>query len=253
MELKGKSIIVTGAGGGIGAEIAAYMATRGASVLVNDVDEARCTQVAMTIVAQGGQASSCQADVTKSKEFQGLVDKAMSAFGRLDAVVNNAGWTHMSKPMLDVAEEEFDKVFAVNVKSIYLSAIHAAPAMQRGGGGSFIHIASIAGVRWSSGLAWYSASKAAVIAASKAIAGELGPLNIRSNCINPGFNPDTGLADRFTGGAMDDGRRDSALSRIPLRRFCSPQDIASAAAFLASDEGRFINGACINVDGGRSI
>jgi len=153
--------------------------------------------------------------------------------------------------MLEVSEAEFDRVYAVNMKSIYWSAIHAVPALRKAGGGSFINIASTAGIRPRPGLTWYNGSKGAVIITSKSMAAELGPENIRVNCINPVFNPDTGLSAEFAGGPLDDARRAKFLSTIPLGRFSTSMDVANAALYLISDEASFISGVCIEVDGAR--
>ena len=256
MRLAQKSIIVTGAGSGIGEGIARRLAAEGARVLVNDVNAEAGERVAEAIRAAGGQAQCFRADVTRSAEVQALVAEALREHGRLDVVVNNAGWTHRNRPLLEVSEEEFDKVYAVNVKSIYLTAIHAVPAMRAnpgGSGGSFINIASTAGIRPRPGLTWYNGSKGAVITTSKSMAAELGPENIRVNCINPVFNPDTGLAAEFAGGPVDEARRAKFLASIPLGRFSTALDVANAALYLASDEAAFVSGVCIEVDGARCV
>ena len=139
--------------------------------------------------------------------MKALVDAAVQRHGKLDVMVNNAGWTHRNRPALEVSEDEFDKCYAVNMKSIYLSTIHAVPAFRANKGGSFINIASTAGVRPRPGLTWYNGSKGAVITTSKSLAAEFGPDNIRVNCINPVFNPDTGLSAEFAGGPVDEARR----------------------------------------------
>jgi len=179
------------------------------------------------------------------------VDFAVKQNGKLDAMVNNAGWTHRNRPALEVSEEEFDRVYAINMKSIYLSTIHAVPAFRANRGGSFINIASTAGIRPRPGLAWYNGSKGAVITTSKSLAAEFGPDNIRVNCINPVFNPDTGLSAEFAGGPVDEARRAKFLATIPLGRFSTSLDVANAALYLASDEAAFISGVCIEVDGAR--
>ena len=256
MRLAAKSIIVTGAGSGIGEGIALRLAAEGARVIVNDINPAAGERVAQAIRDAGGQARFFCADVTRSGDVQALVAQAVAQHGRLDAVVNNAGWTHRNRPMLEVSEEEFDKVYAINVKSIYLSAIHAVPAMRAnpgGGSGNFINIASTAGIRPRPGLTWYNGSKGAVITTSKSMAAELGPENIRVNCINPVFNPDTGLATEFAGGPLDEARRAKFLASIPMGRFSTALDVANAALYLASDEAAFVSGVCIEVDGGRCV
>lgn len=253
MRVSGKSIIVTGGGGGIGEGIARRLAEEGASVIVNDINPALGEKVAADIRARGGQAAFFAADVTQGPQVAALVETALQLNGKLDAMVNNAGWTHRNRPMLEVTEAEFDRVYAVNVKSIYWSAIHAVPVMKKGGGGSFINIASTAGIRPRPGLTWYNGSKAAVINTSKSMAAELGPDNIRVNCINPVFNPDTGLSAEFAGGPVDDARRAKFLATIPLGRFSTALDVANAALYLASDEAAFVSGVCIEVDGARCV
>ena len=253
MRVAQQSIIVTGAGNGIGEGIAKRLASEGASVTVNDINAVGGQRVVDEIVAAGGTAQFVQADVTRSAEVKALVDAAVQRYGKLDTMVNNAGWTHRNRPMLEVSEDEFDKVYAINMKSIYLSAIHAVPALRANGGGSFINIASTAGLRPRPGLTWYNGSKAAVIITSKSMAAELGPDNIRVNCINPVFNPDTGLAAEFAGGPVDDVRRAKFLATIPLGRFSTALDVANAALYLASREAAFISGICLEVDGARCV
>lgn len=253
MRLQGKSVIVTGAGQGIGEGIARRLAEEGARVIVNDIRATLGEKVAADIQAAGGTASFFAADVTRSADVKALVEAAVQRHGTLDVVVNNAGWTHRNRPALEVSEEEFDKCYAVNMKSIYLSTLHAVPVFRARGGGSFINIASTAGVRPRPGLTWYNGSKGAVITTSKSLAAELGPDNIRVNCINPVFNPDTGLSAEFAGGPVDEARRAKFLATIPLGRFSTALDVANAALYLASDEAAFISGVCIEVDGARCV
>lgn len=253
MRVQNKSIIVTGAGGGIGEGIAKRLAAEGAKIIVNDISAARGEKVVAEIVAAGGTASFFAADVSKSDEVRALVAAAVQRYGTLDVMVNNAGWTHRNRPALEVSEEEFDKVYAVNVKSIYLATVHATPVFRAHGGGSFINIASTAGVRPRPGLTWYNGSKGAVITTSKSLAAELGPDNIRVNCINPVFNPDTGLATEFAGGPLTEERMVRFRASIPLGRFSTALDVANAALYLASDEAAFISGVCIEVDGARCV
>ena len=177
----------------------------------------------------------------------------LAAGERLAIVVNNAGWTHRNKPYLEVTEAEFDKVYAVNVKSIYLSAIHAVPVFRRRGGGAIVNIASTAGVRPRPGLTVYNSSKGAVILMSKSMAAEFGPDQVRVNCVNPVFSPDTGLSAEFAGGALTEEAKQRFMATIPLGRFSTPLDVANACVYLASDEASFISGVCIEVDGARCV
>ncbi len=253
MRVHNKSIIVTGAGGGIGKGIALRLAQEGAHVIVNDINAALGEEVVQEITSAGGRSAFFAADVTRSEDVKALVDEAVKQFGRLDVVVNNAGWTHRNRPALEVSEDEFDKVYAVNVKSVYLATVHAVPVFRAQGGGVFINIASTAGVRPRPGLSWYNGSKGAVITTSKSLAAELGPDNIRVNCINPVFNPTTGLAADFAGGPLTEDRLKQFRASIPLGRFSTALDVANAALYLASDEAAFISGVCIEVDGARCV
>ncbi|MDD2924587.1 SDR family oxidoreductase [Rhodoferax sp.] len=253
MRVKGKSIIVTGAGQGIGKGIALRLAAEGASVIVNDINAALGEQVVAEISQAGGVASFFAADVTRSADVKALVAAAVQRHGRLDVMVNNAGWTHRNRPALEVDEDEFDKCYAVNVKSVYLATVHATPVFRAQGGGSFINIASTAGVRPRPGLTWYNGSKGAVITTSKSLAAELGPDNIRVNCVNPVFNPETGLSTEFAGGPLTEERMARFRATIPLGRFSTALDVANAVLYLASDEAAFISGVCIEVDGARCV
>lgn len=253
MRVQDKSIIVTGAGQGIGKGIALRLAAEGAKIIVNDINTTLGEAVVAEVTAAGGTASFFAANVTKSEEVKALVDAAVQRYGRLDVMVNNAGWTHRNRPALEVTEDEFDKVYAINVKSVYLSTIHATPVFRAQGGGCFINIASTAGVRPRPGLTWYNGSKGAVITTSKSLAAELGPDNIRVNCVNPVFNPETGLSAEFAGGPLTEDRMAKFRASIPLGRFSSALDVANAVLYLASDEAAFISGVCIEVDGGRCV
>lgn len=244
MRLQGKTAIVTGAGSGFGAGIAKRFAQEGARVIVADVNAEAGGRVAREI-----GASFAQADVTKSDDWAKLVRGA----GELDIVVNNAGWTHRNKPYLEVTEAEFDRVYAVNVKSIYLSAIHAVPVFRKRGGGCFVNIASTAGIRPRPGLTVYNSSKGAVITMSKSMAGEFGKDRIRVNCVNPVFSPETALSADFAGGTISEEAKSRFLATIPLGRFSTPLDVANACLYLASDEASLISGVCIEVDGARCV
>jgi 3-oxoacyl-[acyl-carrier protein] reductase len=249
MRLKGKVAIITGAGSGFGAGIARRFAEEGAKVVVNDVN-ASGGKVAGDI---GANAVFVQADVTRSADWQKLVAEAVAKFGRLDTVVNNAGWTHRNKPFMEVTEAEFEKVYAINVKSIWLASIAAIPQFRKQGGGSFVNIASTAGIRPRPGLCVYNSSKGAVINLSKGMAAELGPDKIRVNCVNPVFSDVTALSADFAGGAVTEEARKKFLATIPLGRFSTPLDVANACLYLASDDAEFISGTCIEVDGARCV
>jgi 3-oxoacyl-[acyl-carrier protein] reductase len=243
--LQGKTAIVTGGGSGFGAGIAKRFADEGAKVIVADINTDNGSRVAREI---GG--NFVQTDVTKSGDWAKLVG---GAGANLDIVVNNAGWTHRNKPYLEVTEAEFDKVYAVNVKSIYLSALHAVPVFRKRGGGCFVNIASTAGIRPRPGLTVYNSSKGAVITMSKSMAGEFGKDRIRVNCVNPVFSPETALSADFAGGTISEEAKARFLATIPLGRFSTPLDVANACLYLASDEASLISGVCIEVDGARCV
>ncbi|HEX7466336.1 MAG TPA: SDR family oxidoreductase [Usitatibacter sp.] len=252
MRLKNRVAIVTGAGSGFGEAIARRYADEGAQVVVNDIAGDAAERVAKEISAQGGSAAAHVGDVSRDAQVAGLVKSALDRFGRLDIIVNNAGTTHRNRPMLEVGEEEFDRIYAVNVKPLFLTAKHAVPHFRKQGGGCFVTIASTAGVRPRPGLTWYNGSKGAAIVTSRSMAAELGPDKIRVNVINPVIG-ETGLLEMFMGMPDTPENRKKFLAGIPMGRFSKPLDVANAALFLASDEAAFITGACVEVDGGRCV
>ncbi|HWM43130.1 MAG TPA: glucose 1-dehydrogenase [Burkholderiales bacterium] len=245
MRLKDKVAIVTGGGSGFGAGIARRFSEEGATVIVADINAASGERIAREV-----EGKFVQADVTKGDDWARLL---LAAGGGLDIIVNNAGWTHRNKPYLEVTEAEFDRVYAVNVKSIYLSALHAVPLFRKRGRGCFVNIASTAGVRPRPGLTVYNSSKGAVILMSKSMAAEFGPDRIRVNCVNPVFSPETSLSAEFAGGAVTEEAKKRFLATVPLGRFSTPLDVANACLYLASDEAEFISGVCIEVDGARCV
>jgi 3-oxoacyl-[acyl-carrier protein] reductase len=253
MRLRNKSVIVTGGGFGFGEGIARRLAEEGAHVMVNDIDGKNAERVATAIRQSGGRAEFVRADVSLAADWASMVQATLTAFGRIDVVVNNAGWTHRNKPLLETTEEEFERVYATNVRSIFLSARHVIPVFRKQGGGCFVNIASTAGVRPRPGLTVYNSSKGAVITMSKSMAAELGPEKIRVNVVNPVFSAVTGLSASFAGGQMTPEAEAKFVATIPLGRPSTPLDVANAVLFLASDEAELITGVCVEVDGGRCV
>jgi 3-oxoacyl-[acyl-carrier protein] reductase len=249
MRLAGKVAIVTGAGSGFGKGIAELFAEEGCKVIVADIHAARAAEVAAGI---GAMAVPVTADVSLKSHVELMVRAAMSAFGGIDIVVNNAGTTHKNQSLMTVSEEEFDRIYAINVKSIYLTTLAAVPELEKRGGGSIINTASTAGLRPRPGLTWYNGSKGAVITLTKSMAAELAPRNIRVNAINPVIG-ETGLLEQFMGTTDTPENRARFLAGIPLGRMSKPSDIANAALFLADPASSFITGVDIEVDGGRCI
>jgi 3-oxoacyl-[acyl-carrier protein] reductase len=252
MKLQDRIAIITGAGGGFGEGIARHFAELGAKVVIADIRAAEADKVAQEIVSLGGNAVAAHVDVTQSAQVAGMIEVALKSFGKLDILVNNAGTTHKNQPMLDVDEAMFDKIYAVNVKSLYLAAKHAVPVFRKQGYGTIINIASTAGVRPRPGLTWYNGSKGAAIILTRSMAVELAPDRIRVNAINPVMG-ETGMLADFLPGADTQEVRQKVINTIPLGRLSRPLDIAKAAAFLASEEADFITGVCLEVDGGRCI
>ena len=251
MRLKGKVAIVTGAGSGFGEGIAKRFVEEGCKVVVNDINADGGERVAAEIKSTGGEAAFTKGDVSKDADWAAMLKFALDTFGDLDIVVNNAGITHRNQPMLEVSENDFDRVFAVNVKSLFHSTRNIVPHFRNRGGGVFITIASTAGVRPRPGLVWYSGSKGAAITTSRAMAVELAPDKIRVNVVNP-VAGETPLLPQFMGADTPEIRA-KFVATIPLGRFSQPLDIANACLYLASDEAEFITGACIEVDGGRCV
>jgi 3-oxoacyl-[acyl-carrier protein] reductase len=248
MRLLDKTAFITGAAGGFGYGIAETFAREGARVAIIDINEEAAIAAANQI---GGNAFALRCDVADGNDVKRAVEAVMETFGRLDIVVNNAGTTHRNKPLLDVTEEEFDRVFAVNVKSIFHTTKAAIPHLREGNGGVILNIGSTAGLRPRPGLAWYNASKGAVNLLSKSMAVELASERIRVNALAP-VAGDTPLLASFMGEDTPE-KRAAFLATIPLGRFSTPRDIGNAALFLCSDEADMITGAVLEVDGGRCI
>jgi 3-oxoacyl-[acyl-carrier protein] reductase len=249
MRLSNKKIIVTGGGSGFGAAMSRLFCKEGAKVLVADLNGPAAQKVAAEI---GPSAVPFTVDVSNGPQVKAMVDKAVTAFGDLDAVVNNAGFTHKNMPCLEVDEATFDRVFAVNVKSIYWAAQAAVPVFRKRGGGAFLNVASVAGIRPRPGLSWYNGSKGAAITLTKTLAVELAPSKIRVNALCPVMGV-TGMLEQFMGMKDTPENRARFVATIPMGRLAEPEDIAKAAIYYVSDDSEFITGVCMPVDGGRVI
>ena len=247
MRLSGKSALVTGAASGFGAAIAETFAREGAAVTILDLNGDGAAEVANRF---GG--ASVQGDVTRAADIEAAVKTARDRGGALDIVVNNAGWTHRNKPMLEVTEEEYDRLYDINVRSIFHMTRACVPVMRAQGGGVILNIGSTAGIRPRPGLTWYNSTKGAVNLLSKSMAVELAPDKIRVNCVAPVIGA-TALLESFMGVPDTPENRAKFVATIPLGRMSEPQDIANACLYLASDEAEFITGTVFEVDGGRTV
>ncbi|OYW53343.1 MAG: 3-oxoacyl-ACP reductase [Hyphomicrobium sp. 32-62-53] len=249
MRLAGKIAIVTGSASGFGRGIAETFAREGANVMIADRDTKGAALVSAGI---GKAAVPFTCDVALKADVDAMVAACVQTFGGLDILVNNAGVTHKNQSLLTVTEEDFDRIYAVNVKSIYLTTLAAVPELEKRGGGSIIITASTAGVRPRPGLTWYNGSKGAALTLTKSMAAELAAKNIRVNAINPVIG-ETGMIEQFMGMPDTPENRAKFTAGIPLGRFSKPSDIANAALFFADPASAFITGTAIEVDGGRCI
>lgn len=248
MRLKDKTAIVTGGASGFGAGISRKFVTEGARVLIADLNIAMAEDLASEL---GQSATAIEANVADDASVQNMVNAARQTFGAIDILINNAGTTHLPAPMEEVSEADFDKVFAVNCKSVYLTAKYVVPTMKSQGYGVILNVASTAGVSPRPRLNWYNASKGWMNNATKGMAVELAPDGIRVNAINP-VAGETPLLKSFMGEDTPEIRA-KFLSTIPLGRFSTPEDMGNAACYLCSDEASMITGVCMEVDGGRCI
>lgn len=246
MQLDGKTAIVTGGASGFGHGIARAFAAAGARVMVADINGEGAQAVATEI-----NGSAVQVDVSNGASVQAMADQTLARFGHLDILVNNAGITHLPQALEEVSEEDFDRVLAVNAKSVYLTARSLVPHFKSRKSGAILNIASTAGVSPRPRLNWYNASKGWMITATKAMAVELAPEGIRVNALNP-VAGETPLLKSFMGEDTPEIRA-KFLATIPLGRFSTPEDMGAAATFLCSDAASMITGVALEVDGGRCI
>jgi 3-oxoacyl-[acyl-carrier protein] reductase len=248
MRLEHKTAIVTGGASGFGAGIVRKFIAEGARVLIADINAEAAAALAREL---GESAMALGVDVSKRDSVEAMAAFALQAFGQLDILVNNAGVTHLPMPMEEVSEDDFDRVLAVNVKSVYLTAQAFVPHMKANRRGVILNIASTAAVSPRPRLSWYNASKGWLVTATKSMAVELAPLGIRVNALNP-VAGETPLLKSFMGEDTP-AMRAKFLATIPLGRFSTPADMGNAACFLCSDEASMITGVALEVDGGRVI
>ncbi|GAB5436210.1 SDR family oxidoreductase [Falsiruegeria mediterranea] len=248
MRLQGKTAIVTGGGSGFGAGIVAKFVSEGARVMIADINLDAAHETAKQM---DGDAFAHQVDVGDANSVDVMAEAALAKFGHLDILINNAGVTHLPTPLEDVSEADFDRVFKVNMKSVYLTARALIPHMKERGTGAILNVASTAGVSPRPNLNWYNASKGWMITATKTMAVELAPSGVRVNALNP-VAGETPLLKSFMGEDTPEVRA-KFLSTIPLGRFSQPEDMGNAACFLCSDEASMITGVAMEVDGGRCI
>lgn len=249
MRLDGKTALVTGAASGFGKGIAEVFIREGAKVAIVDMNETGARQVADEL---GTNAIAIACDVSKGDQVQAAVDATRTAFGSLDIVVNNAGWTNPNQSLMETDEATFRKIYDINVLSIFHMTKTCVPVWREQGGGVMINVGSTAGIRPRPGLTWYNSSKGAVNLMTRSLAVELAPEKIRVNGIAPVMGV-TGLLEQFMGMPDTPENRAKFIATIPMGRLSEPRDIANAALYLASDEADFITGVVLEVDGGRTI
>ena len=240
MQLTDTVAVITGGASGFGAAFSQGFAAAGARVVLADVNADGGETVASAIVAAGGQASFVQTDVSRAADVAALMQAAVDRYGRIDVLINNAGIVTPKVTVADQAPEEFDRVMAVNVRSVFLGAKHVVPIMRRNPGGVIINTASTAALK-------PRTLKAAVVTLTKALAAELAPEKIRVNALSP-VAADTALLRNFVGDDEEAVQRIAAA--IPLERLCHPDDMVACALFLASDAAAFLTGVNLPVDGG---
>ena len=244
--LRGKTAIVTGGASGFGAGIVRKFVAEGARVMIADIngDAAAALAGELGAIAQ-------QVDVSRDASVNEMAGTAIARFGRLDILVNNAGVSHMPAALDDISEADFDRVVAVNMKSVFLTARHLVPHFKANRTGAILNVASTAAVSPRPRLSWYNASKGWMVTATKSMAVELAPLGVRVNALNP-VAGETPLLKTFMGEDTPQMRA-KFLATIPLGRFSTPEDMGNAACFLCSDEAGMITGVALEVDGGRVI
>ena len=248
MRLKGKTAIVTGGASGFGEGIVRKFLDEGARVVIADINIDAANRLADEV---GKDAIAVYVDVTSGASVEQLRTDTEKSFDRIDIVINNAGVTHLPAALDEVSEEDFDRVFAVNCKSVYLMARTFIPDMKARKAGVILNIASTAGVSPRPNLNWYNSSKGWMNTATKTMAVELASFGIRVNAVNP-VAGETPLLPSFMGGDTPELRQ-KFISTIPLGRFSTPADIANASCCLCADEASMITGVCMEVDGGRVI
>ena len=248
MRLKGKKAIVTGGASGFGEGIVRKFVSEGADVLIADLNIKAAQKLSDEL---GTAVQAFETNVAENDSVLKMVALASAELGGVDILVNNAGITHLTAPMEEVSDEDFDKVFAVNCKSVFLTAKHIVPIFKSQRSGVILNVASTAGVSPRPHLNWYNASKGWMNNATKGMAVELASSGIRVNAINP-VAGETPLLKTFMGEDTPEMRA-KFLSTIPLGRFSTPEDMGNAACFLCSDEASMLTGVCMEVDGGRCI
>ena len=252
MRLENKTAIVTGGASGFGAGIAQRFAHEGASVVVADINDTEGESIANEIRDSGGDAVYVHADVTSRSDTKGMISAAVEHSGQLDILINNAGFSHSNKLFTEVTDEEFDRVYNVNVKAVYIAIQEAVPVFKLQGHGCIINTSSTAALRPRPGLAVYCSSKGAVSNLTKALAVEYAGDQIRINALCPVIG-ETGMLETFMGVPDTAENRKKFEATIPMGRFSTPSDIAAAALFLARDDASFITGVTMEVDGGRCV
>lgn len=253
MRYKDKVVVITGAASGFGAAACQRFAEEGARVVAADINAEGLVATVNAVESAGSSGIAVTTDVTKGDQVKAMIDAAVESFGTVDVLVNNAGVGHLPFFMHELPEEQYDRMFDLNTKSVYWGVKHVVPVMIENGGGCIVNTASIGAKSPRPKVTAYNAAKGAVVVMTRGLATELARFKIRVNCVCP-LASETGFFRSALGvDELNDDTRKRLTSDVPLRRLCDPMDVANAMVYLASDEGGFVTGISLDVDGGKSI
>lgn len=253
MNFKDETVVITGAASGFGAAAARRFAEAGARIVAADINVDGLAETVGAISSSGGEATSVETDVTRGDSVQAMIDAAVARFGTVDVLINNAGAGQPLVNLHEMTEEQYDRIYDLNAKSVYFGVRSVVPVMIENGGGVIINTASIGAKNPRPKSTLYNSAKGAVIVMTRGLAVELARYRIRVNCVCP-LAAETGFFKSVIGtDVLSDDMRDALVAQVPLRRLTKPDDVANAMLYLASEEGGFLTGVSLDIDGGKSI